>query len=141
MAIVRKHILSFLFFVALSLIQITAFTFTAQPVLAYPSLINNQTGITEIGNVYGNSPLDIRVIIARIITIVLGFLATIFLALIIFAGFRYMTAAGNEEQTKKAVSQITSAVIGLAIVLASWTITYFIIRALDISTTGQAIWR
>lgn len=84
----------------------------------------------EIGGVYGNQKIDIRVIIARIITIVLGFLAVIFLGLTIFAGFRYMTAAGNEEQTKKAISQIKDAVIGLIVVIASWALVSFIIRML-----------
>ena len=87
----------------------------------------------QIGDVYGNQKIDIRVVIARIITIVLEFLAVIFLGLTLFAGFRYMTAAGNEEQTKKALSQITDAVIGLVVVIASWALVSFIIRMLSLA--------
>jgi len=100
------------------------------PVLADASLLNSQVGVTEVSSAYGNGNLDVRTIIARIIVIVLQFLAVIFLGLTIFAGFRYMTAAGNEEQTKKAVSQIKDSVIGLIIVLTSWVLTTYILRAL-----------
>ena len=107
------------------------------PVLADASLLNSQVGVTDVASAYGNNNLDIRTIIARIIVIVLQFLGVIFLGLTIFAGFRYMTAAGNEEQTKKAVSQIKDSVIGLVIVLASWVLVTYILRALNWSVTGS----
>lgn len=133
MIISRKHIASFIFLAVFSLVQVAIFSSLANPALADNTLLNNQTGINEIGGVYGNQPTDIRVVIARIITIVLEFLAVIFLGLTLFAGFRYMTAAGNEEQTKKALSQITDAVIGLVVVIASWALVSFIIRMLALA--------
>lgn len=111
----------------------------AGPVSADTSLVGSQVGVSEIGSVYGNNKLDIRIIIARIIVLVLQFLAAIFLGLTLFAGFRYMTAAGNEDQTKKAVSQIKDSVIGLIIVLSSWALATFIIRTLDLSIKGYNI--
>lgn len=132
MIISRKHILSFIFLTVFSLLLIPA----ANPVLADQSLFNSQVGVTEIGSAYGNNNIDIRLIIARIILIILGFLGVIFFALTIYAGFRYMTAAGNEDQTKKAVSQIKDSVIGLIIVLASWALTTYILRALNRSVGG-----
>lgn len=138
MIISRKHIFSFILLIIFSLIIIPS----VSPVLADTSLINSQVGVAEIGSAYGSDPnntLDIRFIIARIIVLVLGFLGAIFLGLTIFAGFRYMTAAGNEDQTKKAVSQIKNSVIGLIIVLASWSLTLFIINRLDLSIKGYYI--
>jgi len=140
MIISRKHIVSFIFLAVFSLIQVAIFSSLAHPALADNTLLNNQTGLSsdpmygnQIGDVYGNQKIDIRVVIARIITIVLEFLAVIFLGLTLFAGFRYMTAAGNEEQTKKALSQITDAVIGLVVVIASWALVSFIIRMLSLA--------
>ena len=72
--------------------------------------------------------VEVGVLVAKIIQIVLGLLAIIFLALTILAGFRWMTAAGNEETVKKAQATITGAVIGLVIVLAAYAITYFIFK-------------
>jgi len=134
MIITRKHLLSFVFLALFSFLQLAGLPLLTQSAKADETFFNSQIGINEIGNTYGkaqgSTPTDIRVIIVNIIKILLGFLAAIFLVLIVYAGFRYMTAAGNDDQTKKAISQITSAVIGLLIVLASWVLTSAIIRYL-----------
>ena len=137
MIITRKHVFSFIFLAIFSLIQIMTIAFFARPALADENLFNNQVGITDIGNVYGNQKTDIRVVIVNIIQVILGFLAIIFVALTVFAGFRYMTAAGNESQTEKALAQIKDSVIGLIIILASWTITIYIIRWISRSVNNN----
>lgn len=73
--------------------------------------------------------------IGLIITVVLGFLGVIFLALIIYSGFQWMTAGGNEETITKAKKRLTNATIGLIIVLAGYIISYFIITQLYNITT------
>lgn len=132
MTITRKHFFSFLTLAFVAFVYLFGFS-VLNPAFAAPSLLDSQAGMAELGQVYGaeKNPTDVRIIIVQIIQIVLGFLAIIFLSLIVFAGFRYMTAAGNEDQTKKAVSQITSAVIGLLIILAAWVITSASLRYLS----------
>lgn len=66
--------------------------------------------------------------VGRIIRVVLGLLGTIFLCLTLYAGFLWMTAAGNEEQAGKAIGILKTAVIGLVIILASYSITYFVLE-------------
>lgn len=139
MKITRKHVVSFIFLAIFSVIQLITLASLAQPVLADEALFNSQAGINEIGNVYGNNKTDVRVIIANFIKVILGFLAAIFLVLIVFSGFRYMTAAGNEDQTKKAVAQIRDAVIGLLIVIASWALTAFILRLLSRAVANNVV--
>lgn len=80
--------------------------------------------------------VDVGVLVAQIIRIVLGFLAIIFLSLTIFAGFRWMTAGGNEEAVTKAQATIKMAIIGLVIVLAAYAITYFIFKYLPFGGGG-----
>lgn len=128
MRITKKQIFSFIF---LTILSLTAVAFLS-PAQADQSLITGQTGFSEVGQTaYGNTtPTDIRITIAKIINIVLGFVGVIFIALIIFAGFQYMTAAGNEDQTKKAVGLLRNAVIGLVIILAAWLITRYSIIVL-----------
>jgi len=46
------------------------------------------------------------------------------LGVIIWAGFIYLTSAGYPEKTKNAQSRITSAVLGLIILLGSWMILF-----------------
>jgi TRAP-type C4-dicarboxylate transport system permease small subunit len=58
----------------------------------------------------------------------------IFLILIVFAGYRWMTAGGNEEGVTKAKETLQRAVIGLAIVLFAYAMSIFIINSLIVST-------
>lgn len=127
----RKYFLSLLLVTFFSGLQIAGFFLFSHSVSADESLLQGQEGITEMRRVFGwEEKADIRVIIANIIQIILGFLGIIFVSLMVFAGFRYMTSAGNEDQTKKALSQIKDAVIGLAIVMTAWVITTAVLRYL-----------
>jgi len=74
--------------------------------------------------------VSIGSLIATMIQAILGLLAAVFLILIIMAGIKWMTAEGNEEQIAQARKNIKSAIIGLIIVLAAYSITYFIFKAL-----------
>lgn len=104
----------------------TAF-FASQAVLAAnTNLVGSQVGLTEVGEVYGGTePQDVRIIVLKIIRIALSFIGLIFFGLTIFAGFQYMTAAGNQDQTKKALALLKNAIIGLIIILMSWAITQY----------------
>ena len=75
------------------------------------------------GSVTGNSLSET---VGKIIKIILGFLGTIFLVLTIYAGVLWMTAGGNEEQITKALGILKTAVIGLIIIIAAYSITYFV---------------
>ncbi|HNX10650.1 MAG TPA: hypothetical protein PKI61_00735 [bacterium] len=78
------------------------------------------------------SPLRIA---ARIINIFMIFLGTIAVGLILFAGFKWMTSGGNEEQIAIAKKTLRNALIGLAIILSAWGIVTFIFSRL-LGTTG-----
>jgi hypothetical protein len=69
---------------------------------------------------------DIPTGIGKIIGAVLSFIGIIFFILIIYAGFMWMTAGGDEQKVTKAKDLITQAVIGLIVVLAAYAITAFI---------------
>lgn len=128
-----KKILSAVFLTFLCLLQ-AFLILQAQPVLADASFMNSQEGFKdgELATAFGNerTPDDVRYTAARLILITLSTLGIIFLVLLVVAGFKYMTAAGNEDQVKTSLKQITQAVIGLLIILLSWSITYFIMLRL-----------
>ena len=67
-------------------------------------------------------------IIGSIIQVALSFLGVIFLILMIYGGFLWMTAKGNEEQVTKAKNLITAAIIGLIIVISAYAISYVLIK-------------
>lgn len=130
---VKKSLVSFL--VLGSAILFISMIFQSQPVLAQGNLLEGQEGMGEVSAVFGQSE-DLRATIVKIINVVLGLVGIIFLILIIISGFKYMTAAGNEEQVKKAVKQIGHAVIGLIIILAAWGISIFIIQRIVAASSG-----
>jgi amino acid transporter len=92
-----------------------------------------------------NTDVDFQEIVAAIITSVLSLMGVIFLALMIYAGFKWMTARGEEEKVTDAKETLTRAIIGLIIVLAAYAISYFVVSSLSSkvlndsgSTTEQA---
>jgi len=78
--------------------------------------ISNQRPITDI--------------IGSIINVLLGFLGVVFLVLLLYAGFTWMTAGGDTEKVTKAKTMITQAVIGLVIITAAFTISTFVLGSL-----------
>ena len=73
----------------------------------------------------GEMALSIKV--GRIISIALGMVGTIFLALTVYAGFLWMTAGGDEEKVTKAKNILQRSVLGMIIVIASYSISYFVV--------------
>lgn len=103
---------------------------------ALPVAAQVDTGLTEIGQNVGLPATDPRIIAANIINIALGLVGIILVTLMVYAGFLWMTAGGNEEQVSRAKRIIVSSIIGLIIVLSSWAIARFVIERLLQATQG-----
>lgn len=76
-------------------------------------------------------PKSLGEIAGAIIGTFLSFLGIIFLCLIIYGGFLWMTSAGNEGKVIRAKQTLTQAVIGLIIILSAYSITYFVFNSLQ----------
>ena len=98
--------------------------------------MNQNANIIRVSAGLGGS--SIGSIVASIIQTILSLLAIIFLALTIFSGFQWMTAAGNEAKVEKAQDTIKAAVIGLVVILAAYAITYFIFNYLPFTSAGSS---
>ncbi len=107
------------------------------------SLWESQNGMTEVGSAFGESadPEDIRYKVVKIINIVLSILGILLVVLIIYAGFLWMTAGGNEDQISKAKKIMINAIIGLVLILFAWSITYFIMMRLNAINIGDPNYR
>jgi len=68
----------------------------------------------------GKDANQVNNIIGTIITAVLSVLGVLFVILTILAGYRWMTASGNEEAVGKAKKALKQNVIGLIIVVSAW---------------------
>ena len=134
----KKGLLTFLSLIVL----VNLFSFVLTTSIAQADVGREITEQLEpIGDVYDQDNVDegtFTEAIAKVIKIVLGFLGVIFIILILYAGFTWMTAAGNEEKVKKAKDIMVAAVIGVTIVLMAYAITYFVIdqllEATDVGT-------
>ncbi len=73
--------------------------------------------------------------IGFVVQAILSFLGVIFLILMIYGGYLWMAARGNDEQVAKAKKLITAAVIGLVIVISAYAISYLVVSKLG----GEAL--
>ena len=64
----------------------------------------------------------------------MGLLGVIFFVFMVYAGYTWMTAQGDEKKVEKARDTIKNSIIGLALVLAAYGITRLVVSLL-----GQAI--
>src|SRR3989344_5985033 len=101
--------------------------------------IVGNVALAQLGVEYGASTglgqQDIRLTIANIIRVVLGFVGIVILGLMVYAGFLWITAAGDEGKIDRAKHILINATIGLAITLSAFAITQFVISQLS-SATG-----
>jgi hypothetical protein len=75
-------------------------------------------------------------VVATLIQAAIALLGIIFVVLMVYAGFRWLLARGNEEEVTKAKSIIRQAFWGLVITLAAWSIAFFIVRILALGVAG-----
>ena len=124
---------------ALAIITIAAFVLTPAIALGAssidPSDLLEETGEEAGFESSGSGQQQLTSMVGLIINVLLSLLGIIFLVLIIYGGFLWMTSSGNEEQVKKAKTIIRDAIIGLIILLAAYAISRFVVDAL-VEATG-----
>ena len=83
-------------------------------------------GIDCVGYNTELSGQDPRIIITNIINVVLGLLGIVATVLMLYAGFLWMTAGGEDAKVEKARKIIFGAIIGIIIILTAFAITRFV---------------
>ena len=82
-----------------------------------------------------NSP---TLVALNLINAALSLLAAVCIGLLVYAGFLWVWARGNQEEVKKAKDIIQGTVIGLVIVLAALGITQFVFQTVG-DITGATV--
>ncbi|MBI4089835.1 MAG: hypothetical protein HY421_00365 [Candidatus Kerfeldbacteria bacterium] len=95
---------------------------------AVPAFAQETTlfSVQDVGSIVGLPSKNLKDVTVNVVSWVLGMLALLAVVFIIYAGFVWMTAAGNEEKIERAKKIISSAVIGLVIVILAWAIVIFV---------------
>lgn len=107
------------------------------PAAAFAQLTEAQDRLEDVGDVVGEgTQQDLPTLIGNFINVFLSILGIIFVVLVVYAGFLYMTASGEDEKVKKAKKLLTQAVIGIVIVVTAYAISSFVIDSLITATAG-----
>lgn len=94
------------------------------------------TGLGTAGSAAGyTAGTPIATIIGSLINVILGLSGLVFVILLVYAGILYLTSQGEEGNVKKAKKLITSAVLGIIIIIASYALAQYIFSALIQVTT------
>ncbi len=117
-------------FIVLAFALALAFFISNSPALAAGTNdygLGETVGVGQVGsalNTSDNTTISQR--IGALIGVALGFIGLLFFILIIYAGFLWMTAGGNEQKVDKAITLVTEAAVGLIIVAGAYLITRFV---------------
>lgn len=92
-----------------------------------------EAGFTSFASGQG----DVRIFIAGLVQAALSVVGIIFFLVVLWGGYMWITAAGNEEQVKKARVFIVNGVIGLVIVVAAMIITRTVVGFIGAASAPQ----
>lgn len=88
--------------------------------------------------IYSTSkPQSLEQIIGGVIQTLLGIMGIVLLIYVIYGGYLWMTAQGDDQKVGKARKIISNTVVGIAIIFLAYFLTKFIINELVLSSTGQ----
>ena len=101
--------------------------------ITLPSLVCAQNnGVTQglvtsgIGGQFGTSGISgstsLVQLLQNVIEIMLLFAGGIAVVFVIIGGYQYITSGGNEEQAEKGQKTLTNAIIGVVVIVLSYTI-------------------
>lgn len=91
----------------------------------------NSNRIKDSANKMGfnaNDSRQVEDIVGTVIYSVLTLLGVIFIVLIIYGGFLWMTAGGNDQEVTKAKKIIKNAAIGLVVIVLSYSLSWLILN-------------
>ena len=99
--------------------------------------LENTLGLNagNVGSATGLGTRDVRTTIGSIINVALSLLGIIVLVIIIYGGFLWMTAGGNDERVGEAKKWIFGGIIGLVIILSAYAIAQFVVSNIYSATT------
>jgi cytochrome bd-type quinol oxidase subunit 2 len=97
-------------------------------VLSLPATVSASVkgGVDSVKNEGGMATNEVESIVPNIVATAMWAVGVVSVIIIVIAGISYATAQGDESKTKKARKAILGALIGLALAILSYTITYFV---------------
>ena len=110
--------------------KILVFLLLLAPSMASATAGLNAFGVNQMRNLSTFSTRSVYDTVSGIVNMVLGFLGTIAVLLFLFAGFKWVTSQGDSGKIDEAKKLMGAAVVGIAIIFASYAVSQFIIAKL-----------
>lgn len=95
-----------------------------------------EVGLAQANFTGQANPESLPVTVAKIIRTALGLLGIVAVVLVLYGGFVYMTAGGNEEKVEQGKKILMNAGIGLIIILSAYGIVSFVMKSLVGTVNG-----
>jgi len=103
-------------------------------VLAKPEIGIHYAENLNLTNAAEDDPRDMMVTILKYL---ITFLGLVSVSVILYGGFVWMTAAGNDDRLSKAKGIITAGIIGLMIILVAFAIVNFVSTMTEKALNGD----
>jgi len=103
---------------------------------AYAQIDGPDLGLGYVDDELGLAVADPRDAAVSLIKLLMTFLGIIAVVIILYGGFVWLTAAGNEDRVSTAKKIITAGIIGLIIILAAFLIVNFVVENVSNSLNG-----
>lgn len=126
--------------IALSAGVLPAFAAAADPNTpdkGFAGALNTSLGQAAPDSLKTAQGRELPQIVAGIISSLIGLLGVVLFLYLLYGGFMWMTAGGEEKKVKEAIQVIRNAVVGLVIIALSYAIANFVISKLGAAVQGQ----
>jgi len=114
------------------ILPLTLFFLFGNLVYAQSFDFNKDSGLDSSANtagfVTGSDAATVNSITGQAIAIVLGMVGVVFLGFLIYGGFVWMIADGNQEKVKAATKTIMNSLLGIILTLSAYALSYFLIK-------------
>ena len=80
---------------------------------------------------------DVNMVLGDIVLLVLSAIGVLFVVFMIYAGYLWTTANGNDQKVDKAKDILKESIIGLIVVISAYAIAYFVISIFSSQVTIQ----
>jgi len=124
---------------AFFLIAFSLIVMKTSPVLAQVNIWQGPDNFDTKGQIENSNlaSTDPREMVANGIKIFLGFLGMIAVVLILYAGFLWMTSAGDDKKIESSKKILGASIVGLIIILMSYGLATFVLKQVVGVTTGS----
>lgn len=124
-------------FASLATAAMMAASMLINPVFAQDTLTPGDLGLNTIQKEAGFGKSNIYQTVGQIIRIILSLLGIVAIVLVIYGGFKWMTAGGSEEKVEEAKKILLSGAIGMVIILSAYALSSFVLGSL-LKVTGAS---